>query len=60
MSKTNLKACPCCGSKNIHLDPHICDCGHSLETVSVYCSDCGLSHGGTSQEEATTKWNRRV
>ena len=55
MSKTELKPCPFCGSKNIDL------VDYSAVIVFVQCDDCCATFPQfDTKEEAIEAWNRRA
>lgn len=51
---TELKPCPCCGSKNVGFDEYL---AYSLDSSFDYvgCKDCGLMIMDGTKEE----WNKR-
>lgn len=58
MPNKELKHCPFCGGKKIHIGA-----SRGLATCSsVYCSHCGLEAMwyNDNAEEAATHWNRRT
>ena len=53
--KHNLERCPCCGSKDVHMESHI----HERHNF-VECHACGLATAAWGSEElAAWRWNDR-
>lgn len=60
MTEEELKPCPFCGSKDVHLIENDRD----KSEVSITCKDCNVwvdhMFDAMSREEAIALWNKRV